>query len=161
MILYHGSNIEVTAPRIFITNRALDFGSGFYTTSDFKQAESWAQLTSHRRNDGSPTVSIFEFDKITAEKNLKVRIFESANKDWLNFVASNRKRNYIGEKFDIFIGPVANDNTMPVISDFMLGNIDENTALILLKPQKLTDQYAFLTKKGLSFLKFMEVKYYD
>ena len=106
-------------------------------------------------------MTIFEFDKITAEKNLKVRIFESANKDWLNFVASNRKRNYIGEKFDIFIGPVANDNTMPVISDFMLGNIDENTALILLKPQKLTDQYAFLTKKGLSFLKFMEVKYYD
>ena len=94
MILYHGSNIEVTASRIFITNRTLDFGSGFYTTSDFKQAERWAQLTSHRRNDGSPTVSIFEFDKITAEKNLKVRIFESANKDWLNFVASNRKRNY-------------------------------------------------------------------
>lgn len=36
----------------------------------------------------------------------------------------------------------------------MSGMIDEETALILLKPQKLSDQYAFLTEKGISVLKF-------
>ena len=33
MILYHGSNVEVRLPRILTTNRSLDFGAGFYTTS--------------------------------------------------------------------------------------------------------------------------------
>lgn len=28
MILYHGSNIEVKEPRIIVSNKALDFGSG-------------------------------------------------------------------------------------------------------------------------------------
>lgn len=50
---------------------------------------------------------------------------------------------------------MANDNTMPVINSYMSGAIDERTALILLKPQKLSDQYAFLTEKGVSILKFL------
>ena len=53
------------------------------------------------------------------------------------------------------IGSVANDNTMPVINNYMSGVIDESTALILLKPQKLSDQYAFLTENGISIIKFL------
>ena len=34
MILYHGSNVEVRRPRVLTTNRSLDFGAGFYTTSN-------------------------------------------------------------------------------------------------------------------------------
>ena len=49
---------------------------------------------------------------------------------------------------------MANENTMPVINNYMSGIIDEETALILLKSQKLSDQYAFLTEKGISVLKF-------
>ena len=56
------------------------------------------------------------------------------------------------------IGPVANDNTMPVINDYMSGMISEETALVLLKPQKLADQYAFLTWKGLAALRYMGVR---
>ena len=37
MILYHGSNVEVRLPRILTTNRSLDFGAGFYTTSSPNQ----------------------------------------------------------------------------------------------------------------------------
>ena len=79
--------------------------------------------------------------------------FTSSGKEWLNFVVENRKGIDEGKKYDVVIGPVANDNTIPVISDYMSGNISEKTALILLLPQKLTDQYAFLTVKGLEFLK--------
>ena len=39
MILYHGSNAEVRLPRILTTNRSLDFGAVFYTTSSLNQAE--------------------------------------------------------------------------------------------------------------------------
>lgn len=42
MILYHGSNVEVQKPRIITTNKGLDFGSGFYLTSDIEQATRWS-----------------------------------------------------------------------------------------------------------------------
>lgn len=38
MILYHGSNVQVSMPKILVTNRMLDFGAGFYTTSNRQQA---------------------------------------------------------------------------------------------------------------------------
>lgn len=50
---------------------------------------------------------------------------------------------------------------MPVINNYMANIIDESTALTLLKPQKLSDQYAFLTFKGLQCLSLVEVKQYD
>ena len=34
MIVYHGSNVEVREPKILKPNRELDFGNGFYTTTN-------------------------------------------------------------------------------------------------------------------------------
>ena len=45
MILYHGSNVEVNEPKIIKSKRLLDFGTGFYLTSDFEQAKKWAIRT--------------------------------------------------------------------------------------------------------------------
>ena len=42
MLLYHGSNVAVQKPKIIISNRTLDFGFGFYTTSSEIQAQKWA-----------------------------------------------------------------------------------------------------------------------
>lgn len=153
MKLYHGSNVEVVSPKIIVSNRTLDFGAGFYTTSSLEQAKRWAYLQAIRRKEGKPIVTTYEFNEQLVGEEIKILHFESAGKEWLNFVTENRKGIYRGEKYDIVIGPVANDNTMPVISDYMSGSISEETALTLLMPQKLTDQYAFLTVKGLNFLK--------
>lgn len=38
MILYHGSNVIVSEPRLIEQNRFLDFGFGFYTTTNKMQA---------------------------------------------------------------------------------------------------------------------------
>ena len=154
MILYHGSNTKVETPQIIISNRSLDFGSGFYVTSDEAQAERWAKLQTSRRKKGKAQLSIYDFDEKKAAE-LKTLHFYSPQSDWLDFVTQNRKNVYNGEKFDIVVGPVANDTTMPVLSDYMAGNITEEVALILLKPQKLADQYAFLTWKGLQCLKYL------
>lgn len=154
MLLYHGSNVQVSIPKILVTNRMLDFGAGFYTTSDREQAVRWAKTQTFRRQKGNSIVSIYDFDIETIEE-ISVHRFEAADKEWLRFVTDNRKGKYIGKKYDLVIGPVANDNTMPVINNYMSGVIDEKTALILLKPQKLSNQYAFLTEKGVSILKFM------
>ena len=160
MILYHGSNIAVTQPQIIVSNRALDFGAGFYTTSSEEQAVRWAKLQALRRGKGTPTVSVYEFDD-TKAADLAILCFPSADVDWLRYVTDNRKSAYSGEKYDVVIGPVANDNTMPVISDYMAGTINVETALILLKPQKLADQYAFLTWNGLSMLRYVRGDIYE
>ena len=39
MILYHGSNVVVKQPKLVEQNRFLDFGYGFYTTTNEEQAK--------------------------------------------------------------------------------------------------------------------------
>ena len=118
MILYHGSNAEVRLPRILTTNRSLDFGAGFYTTSSLNQAERWAQLQTRRRGNGRAAVSAYEMDE-SAIESLSLLRFEGADAAWLDFVVENRKGLYKGELYDLVIGPVANDRTMSVINDYM------------------------------------------
>lgn len=155
MKLYHGSNMTVNTPKILITNRLLDFGAGFYMTSSRKQAETWSKIQTARRRLGIPTVSVFDFDETDLSK-LGILHFEEPNREWLHFVVANRKGLYTGEKYDLVIGPVANDNTMSVIVDYMSGLIDEERAVLYLMPQKLVDQYAFLTWRALERLTFLE-----
>ena len=62
MLLYHGSNVAVESPKIIASDRKLDFGTGFYLTSSYEQAEKWAQLTVRRRNAGIPTITVYELD---------------------------------------------------------------------------------------------------
>lgn len=45
MIVYHGSNLDVRTPELLPSKRLLDFGAGFYVTSDFEQAKKWAIRT--------------------------------------------------------------------------------------------------------------------
>ena len=92
---------------------------------------------------------------------MSVLHFKLADIEWLRYVTDNRKGIYSGPKYDIVIGPVANDTTMLVISNYMSGIINEQTALILLKPQKLSNQIAFLTWRGLSTIKFLEAASYE
>lgn len=44
MTVYHGSNTEVREPKILKPNRELDFGNGFYTTTNLDQAIAFAKL---------------------------------------------------------------------------------------------------------------------
>ena len=81
--------------------------------------------------------------------------FESPSEKWLDFVVQNRK-GMPQAPFDLVIGPVANDATLPVIDDYMDGKYTKKEAIERLLPQKLTDQYAFLTPKALSVLAFQE-----
>lgn len=155
MFLYHGSNIQVDTPRILESLRALDFGAGFYTTSSREQAEKWAGIVTKRRQTGVPTISSYSFDEKAAAE-LKILKFNSPDGDWLDFVVANRKEQPVSEEYDLIIGPVANDSTLPVIDDYADGRYTKDEAIRRLLPQKLTNQYAFLTDRALSFLIFRE-----
>ena len=52
MILYHGSNLTVSEPKLVTQNRFLDFGYGFYTTTNKTQAIGFADKVTKRRSLG-------------------------------------------------------------------------------------------------------------
>ena len=156
MILYHGSNVAVEEPRLLKTQRDLDFGKGFYTTSDLDQATKWARRTALRLRLTESFVSIYEIDEEAMGK-LRILKFDSPNADWLRFVVENRKGHPVPQEWDIIAGPVANDQTAPVIDLFLDGMYDEQEAIRRLLPQKLRDQYTFKTPKAIGLLHCKEV----
>lgn len=156
MIIYHGSNIVVEKPRILQSDRRLDFGTGFYLTSSYEQADRWALLTVKRRGEGKPIITSFDFQEEILS-SLKVVCFEGATSEWLKFVANNRNIKDFADDSDIVIGPVANDRTMPVIKLYFSGIYDEAETIKRLLPQKLKDQYAFKSERALKALMLSEV----
>jgi hypothetical protein len=151
--LFHGSNLEVKYPKIRPNLRALDFGAGFYLTSNESQAIKWAKTVTRRRRAGRATVSIYTLQD-EALSELNVLHFETANGDWLDFVVRNRKELPLETSYDLVIGPVANDSTLSVINDYIDGVYTKEEAVRRLLPQNLTGQYAFLTGKALALLSF-------
>lgn len=157
IILFHGSNVIVESPKIIKSKRLLDFGTGFYLTSDFEQAKKWAIRTTSRREEGNPLISVFEIEEAGFEK-LAVKIFKTANEEWLRYVATNRTDIMYIDTYDIVVGPVANDQAIRTINNYLKGYFTEDIAIQLLLPQNLKDQYVFKTEKGLSVLKFSGVQ---
>ena len=164
MKLYHGTNIRFEMPKIIMPNRALDFGAGFYTTTDISQAKSWANVVVRRTGNGTPLLNIYEFnDEFLSQ--LKVKHFITTNKEWLDFVCEHRLDVYSGDDYDIIIGAVANDNTMPVLQayiDSIKTNEDDKdffaqVALRQLRADRLSDQVVFKTEKSLQKLKCLEI----
>ena len=156
MILYHGSSIEVKKPILLKNQRELDFGKGFYTTSDLEQAIKWAKRTAKRRGVDKAFVTVYEVDN-TDINNIRHLSFDSPNKDWLNFVVKNRKGEYIAGDWDIISGPVADDQTAQVIDLYLEGAYDEEEAIRRFLTQKLKDQYTFKTLEAINLLKYKEV----
>ncbi len=135
--------------------RALDFGQAFYLTSDFNQAVKWAKLAALRRNEGTATVTSYSFDE-TSVTDLKVVRFDGPTLQWLRFVSRHRIEDKDDSGADIVVGPVANDNTMPVLNLYFKGAYTEEEAVRRLLPQRLRDQYAFKSESALGRLGFME-----
>lgn len=155
MRLYHGSNMEVSNPKILPATRNVDFGNGFYLTTDFEQAKKWSKSTARRRGVGIPIVSVFEIGEDDLN-NLRIKVFKEASEEWLNFVSENRKKLIYNNEYDIIMGPVADDNTMPVVDLYMQGFLDVKDAIKRLLPQKLKNQVVFKNEFALSKLKFIE-----
>ena len=162
MLVYHGSNTVVENPMIISPNRTLDFGSGFYTTTNPMQAEIFANNVVNRNEGrGAAVISYYEVDYDKILRELSVMIFEHPDDKWLDFVYAHRTEKYTGKLYDIVIGPVANDTVYRVFRLFENGDIDRETVIKRLKITKLFNQIAFCTEKAaaeLKYIKFEEVK---
>ena len=157
MVLFHGSNIVVREPKILKSQRYLDFGAGFYMTSDFEQARKWAVRTAARREEGVATISVFELSDDYVDR-VKVRTFARPDRDWLRYITVHRTGNPPVDDYDMVVGPVANDQAIRTVNNYLKGYFPEEVAIKLLLPQKLKDQYLFRTEKALSLLAFKEAR---
>ncbi|MBO5209530.1 MAG: DUF3990 domain-containing protein [Lachnospiraceae bacterium] len=154
MILYHGSNLTVSEPKLVAQNRFLDFGYGFYTTTNKVQAIGFADKVTKRRKEGIPTVSIYEIDEMKAFKECSVLRFDEPNEEWLDFVSENRAGNYSGKQYDFIYGPVANDDVYTTFTLYASGVLTKEQTLEALKVKKLYNQLVLTSAKALSYLKF-------
>lgn len=157
MIIYHGSMEKVISPEIRKPNRTLDYGSGFYTTTSYAQAEAWVKRRMAESGVYVGFVNIYELDDNNIG-SLKVLSFESPTEEWVDFVMKNRtQKNYVHD-YDIVYGPVANDRAYAAFALYEGGLIDKKTLISELKAYKLIDQYLFHTSKALEYLRFIEAK---
>ena len=163
--------------------RGKDFGRGFYLTSDPKQARDFIKTSLKKaQNIGDAPfsqdygyVTSFRFED--TEDNISIYTFDQADREWLWFIAQNRRKQ-LAERLsdmlrpiifgaDIIIGKIANDTTNPVITTYLNGLYGDilsdeaiEFAIKQLMPDHLVDQYCFLTDKALNCLKFQEARKY-
>lgn len=154
MILYHGSNVTVEKPILVNQNRFLDFGYGFYTTTNKEQAKDFAIKVTDKRKNGTATLNVYEIDEEIAFTECNVLSFNEPNEDWLDFVAKNRQGTYSGEKYDLIYGAVANDDVYRTITLYMTGILSKEQTLEALKIKKLYNQLVFASEKALDYIKF-------
>lgn len=155
MKLYHGSTVAVKHPNIQRGRKATDFGKGFYTTTDFEQARKWAVLKRNRIEGGKAVVSVYDVPDGLLDSGFSVLRFSGATKEWLEFVVDNR-RGRETFKYDLVMGPVANDQLYATIRLYEQGVISADAAIEMLKTHKLFNQLSFHTEAVISLLVFVE-----
>ena len=150
MKVYHGSNLVVRNPMIVKTDYTKDFSWGFYTTTIISQAERWAHRRA-QRDGGIPHINTYEF---TPAPELEILEFESTTEAWLDFIALCR--NGGTHKYDIVIGPMADDEIWNKVEDYLAGEISKEEFLIAAKFKHPTHQISFHTIAALDSLKFIK-----
>lgn len=153
--LYHGSTVAVRKPSLRPGRPNADFGKGFYTTSNLKQAERWAHIKQEREDAARAVVSVYEFDEtLLNNSDWNIRRFTGADEAWLYFVTDCRKSRK--HDYDLVQGPVANDKVFTTVNLFESGVLSAEAAILQLKAYKTYDQLSFHTDKTIGTLRFVE-----
>ena len=153
MKVYHGSLEIVETPEIRKPNRTLDYGSGFYTTTSYEQAEEWVRRKMKGNRVAKGFVNEYELD-IDNLQSVKCLLFESPTDEWIDFVMNNRLNKDFVHDYDIVYGPVANDRVYTCFALYEGGLMSKQNLLAELKTYELVDQYLFHTEQALQLLTF-------
>jgi hypothetical protein len=161
VILYHGSNIQVAEIDLGKCRPYRDFGRGFYLTVYEDQAKRMAERVV-RLYGGSPVISLFEYNEATSY-NFRVLRFEKPTTEWAEFVMNNRSRTFddissdacnIDAKYDIVVGPVANDDMALLFRQYTDDLISLDILAQGMEFRELTNQYSFHTRRAISALSY-------
>lgn len=145
--LYHGSDIILSHPEHDKGRMDVDFGLGFYTTTDKDMAMKWA---SRKKNS---VVNVYELET----EGLCIKHF-CPNQEWLDFVVDNRNmedpQDFID--YDLLIGATADDKLFSTIEQYEAGFLSAEVAIKVLNCMKYSEQYVFKNEKSLNNLKFLK-----
>lgn len=169
MILYHGSNIDISNINLNMCRPFKDFGRGFYLTLLEEQAKKMAVRVS-KIYGGSRIINVYEIDdNFLFNTELAIKNFGAqVSPEWAVFVMNNRNRNFIDAsdplcnldcKYDIVTGPIANDDMVLLFREFRNRAISQETLLRELTYKEVTNQVSFHTEKALKLLRKVETIY--
>ncbi|MDR2804749.1 MAG: DUF3990 domain-containing protein [Dysgonamonadaceae bacterium] len=157
MKLYHGSIVQIEHPKLIKGDKFLDFGYGFYTTTNEKQASRWALIMKNRTKEKDSYLNIYELDdNVFLNKKIRFLEFTEPSRAWLEFVINNRRGKSLHD-YDLVKGAVANDTLYRTFSLYETGILSVEETIIRLKTHILFDQISFHTEQALKQLCFIEV----
>lgn len=157
MLVYHSSDQCFECPDVLHSREALDFGKGFYVTRLKDQADKYANR--FLRLDKDAFLHVFEF---TPDQKMKIKVFDSYDEEWLNFVCACRKGHDIYKQYDIIEGGVANDKVFQTVDLYMTGIYNKDQALQNLAFEMPNNQLCFITQRAIDkCLRFIEHKKYN
>ena len=129
--LYHGTISQFDIIDVNAGKGYKDFGKGFYATAVVSHAERIAlrnkeiairrQIFLERRsNIKTEPIVAYRYNLLFNEKTdgLSVKIFKTADSEWLRFIMKNRKFRGSAHDYDIVIGPTADAETMTIINEY-------------------------------------------
>ena len=152
---YHGSTLCIPKPQLLPVTRRLDFGSGFYVTSNEEQARNWARIKKRRQKEALAVVSIYDGSAVMEAKNLHVLRFREPNESWLDFVMLNRMGLDIPrDGAEVIFGPVANDTLYETLALYERSLLSREETIVRLRTQKLADQICLRSQAAIDLLKF-------
>ena len=163
MILYHGSNTDIRTINLALCRPFKDFGRGFYLTVIKEQAENMAKRVAGIYG-GSPVINVYDIDEnFIHMRELNIKNFGvETSEEWARFVRNNRNRKFekfssiecnFDNKYDIVIGPIADDDMALLFRQYENGMITFDMMLNGMIYKKTTNQYSFHTEKAISLLK--------
>ena len=178
--LYHGSIFDFSAIDLSKGKDYKDFGKGFYATAFPDHAERIAlrnkKIALKRQELLKQTGKIKKekpivaycyqllFDEVAAAY-LEMKIFRTADKEWLKFVMLNRQAKGLIHSYDIVIGPTADAQTSVILNayqeDLLKADFDDELCEEVIKelmPENLPKQYFFGTEAAIKTLQFAKVK---
>jgi len=145
MLVYHGSNTQVSEPDVNHSQKYLDFGKGFYVTIFKEQALKWAKRKALRYG-GEAIVNVYEIpDEMIGER---IKNFINDDEHWLDFICDCRKGK-IQQEYDIVIGNVADDDVFKSVDMYFRGLWDRTKTLEEIRYYKKNNQIAFLTQEAI------------
>lgn len=152
MILYHGSNMEISSPDLLHSRTNVDFGRGFYTTPLREQAEKWCMKFISRKQAG--VLSLYNFDE-SALTQCRVLKFNTYSEEWLDFIM-NCRTGQDASDYDIVIGGVANDKVFNTIELYFEHLINKSEALTRLRYEQPNLQIAFRSQSVIDQFLYFE-----
>lgn len=169
MILFHGSNTDIKSINLAMCRPYKDFGRGFYLTEIKDQALKMAKRVA-KIYGGQPIVNIYEIsDDFIEDMTLNIRRFtDTPSEEWARFVMNNRSRSFtnfsslecnLDNKYDIVIGPVADDDMAMLFRQYQNELITFENLMSGMTFRKTTNQYSFHTERAIALLRKVGVEY--